>query len=306
MKMVDLYTCMCTFFHCSTSGIIPVRWTAPEGLTNQKFSAASDVWSFGIVCIEVYTDGATPYLGITSNPHVMAFVNGGDIHPQPPSCTAHVYRELCRCWAFEPDQRPTFEDMNRVFASLQASSETGIGLPASPTSVPTHGYDLGFQGRAGGTGQACRIKVASVSTELCKYGPVLPGTRKQVPAPEEPRTSSPSIWPQGIGRQVVQLHAGDEPITFYGSFFEDVPPTTYSAIGNNTSASMFRPGFVPKDPAGDLMASPTRKVGDNEVSPMAVTKGMTTPSPRSVLQQKLGRKRSTNSNTVYPFDGTNA
>ena len=124
---IDLATCACTFFYRSTSGIIPVRWTAPEGLTNQKFSAASDVWSFGIVCIEVYTDGATPYPGITSNPNVMAFVNGGDIHPQPPSCTAHVYRELCRCWAFEPDQRPTFEDMNRVFASLQASSEAGVG-----------------------------------------------------------------------------------------------------------------------------------------------------------------------------------
>ena len=86
-----------------------------------------------------YTDGATPYPGITSNPRVMAFVNGGDIHPKPPSCTAHVYRELCRCWTFEPDQRPTFEDMHCVFASLQASSETGVGLPASPTTVPTHG-----------------------------------------------------------------------------------------------------------------------------------------------------------------------
>ena len=127
MMMVDLYTCMCTFFHCSTSGIIPVRWTAPEGLANQKFSAASDVWSFGIVCIEVYTDGATPYPGITSNPNVMAFVTGADIHPQPPSCTAHVYRELCRCWAFEPDQRPTFEDMHSVFASLQAGCEAGVG-----------------------------------------------------------------------------------------------------------------------------------------------------------------------------------
>ena len=104
-----------------------MRWTAPEGLANQKFSAASDVWSFGIVCIEVYMDGATPYPGIKSNPNVMAFVNGGDIHPQPPSCTAQVYRELCQCWAFKPEQRPTFDDMNRVFASLQASNEVGIG-----------------------------------------------------------------------------------------------------------------------------------------------------------------------------------
>ena len=135
-----------------------MRWTAPEGLANQKFSAASDVWSFGIVCIEVYMDGAKPYPSITSNPNVMAFVNGGNIHPQPPSCTAHVYRELCQCWAFEPDQRPTFEDLNRVFASLQTSSEAGVGdtdnmplVQVRLESSPSDGYDLGFQGRPGGT-----------------------------------------------------------------------------------------------------------------------------------------------------------
>ena len=125
--VINLATCAYTFFYCSTSGVIPVRWTAPEGLANQKFSAASDVWSFGIVCIEVYADGAKPYPGITSNPNVMAFVTGADIHPQPPLCTDYVYRELCRCWAFEPDQRPSFEDMHGVFASLQAGSETGVG-----------------------------------------------------------------------------------------------------------------------------------------------------------------------------------
>ena len=29
-----------------------------------------------------------------------------------------------------------------------------------------------------------------------------------------------------------------------------MPPKPYSAIGNNTSAFVFRPGFVPKDPVG--------------------------------------------------------
>ena len=42
--------------------------------------------------------------------------------------------------------------MNRVFAVLQASSEAGVELPATPSTVPTPGYyDLDFQGRAGGT-----------------------------------------------------------------------------------------------------------------------------------------------------------
>ena len=38
-----------------------------------------------------------------------------------------MYRELCRCWAFDLDQRPTLEDMHGVFACLQADSEAGVG-----------------------------------------------------------------------------------------------------------------------------------------------------------------------------------
>ena len=48
-------------YYRSSSGIIPVRWTAPEGLTEQKFSSASDVWSYAMTCIEIMQDGALPW-----------------------------------------------------------------------------------------------------------------------------------------------------------------------------------------------------------------------------------------------------
>ena len=41
-------------YYRSAGGIIPVRWTAPEGIASQKFSSASDVWSFGVACIEIF------------------------------------------------------------------------------------------------------------------------------------------------------------------------------------------------------------------------------------------------------------
>lgn len=32
----------------------PYRWTAPEAMTDSKFSVKSDVWSFGIVMVELF------------------------------------------------------------------------------------------------------------------------------------------------------------------------------------------------------------------------------------------------------------
>ena len=114
---------------CSTSGIIPVRWTAPEGLTSQKFSSASDVWSFAVVCIEILQDGITPYPDIRSNPEVMTLVNNGEIHRRPAGCTDQVYDQLVRCFSFEPEARPLFADLNEFFAGLVpqgANAQGGI------------------------------------------------------------------------------------------------------------------------------------------------------------------------------------
>ncbi len=40
----------------------PIRWTAPEAIRDAtKFSTKSDVWSYGILMIEVITMGINPY-----------------------------------------------------------------------------------------------------------------------------------------------------------------------------------------------------------------------------------------------------
>ena len=48
-------------YYRSRNGVFPVRWTAPEAMKDSKYTQASDVWSFGITLVEVYTDGAQPY-----------------------------------------------------------------------------------------------------------------------------------------------------------------------------------------------------------------------------------------------------
>ena len=107
-------------YYRSTNGCFPVKWTAPEAIEASKFSAASDVWSFGITCVEVFQDGATPYPGL-SNPAVLAMVvasGGHRTHHRPLGCPPHVFAVVASCWAPSPDDRPTFCELETAFVQL--------------------------------------------------------------------------------------------------------------------------------------------------------------------------------------------
>ncbi len=50
-----------TNYYASVLAKIPLRWTAPEALKTRHHSTMSDVWSFGVMCCEVITNGEKVY-----------------------------------------------------------------------------------------------------------------------------------------------------------------------------------------------------------------------------------------------------
>lgn len=78
--------------------IFQVRWTAPEVLTKNKYSAASDCWSFGVLLYEIFTLGKKPYSG-WANRRVWLEVQNGYRLQRPNICPHSIYAMMKKCWS---------------------------------------------------------------------------------------------------------------------------------------------------------------------------------------------------------------
>jgi len=109
-----------------------IKWLAPEGMflkredgnwrvngllllaITQQYSESSDVYSFGVVLWELLTRGKEPYPGEEILAIALAVTREKRRPPIPPDCPP-VWRDLMqRCWAHEPMDRPTFEEIWQV------------------------------------------------------------------------------------------------------------------------------------------------------------------------------------------------
>lgn len=88
----------------------PIKWTAPEAATFNKFTTKSDVWSFGILLTELVTYGRVPYPGMT-NSEVLAQIEQGMrmSFDSLPGCPKVLYDIMMECWHKDPQKRLTFE-----------------------------------------------------------------------------------------------------------------------------------------------------------------------------------------------------
>ena len=88
-------------------GSSPLRWMAPESITDNIFSTASDVWSFGVLQWEMYFPDQTPYPDMTTRQMVVK-VTGGYRLATPRGSPPLIARIMRACWLQNPKDRPTF------------------------------------------------------------------------------------------------------------------------------------------------------------------------------------------------------
>ncbi|XP_045123539.1 tyrosine-protein kinase SRK3-like [Portunus trituberculatus] len=105
-----------------SKGKLPIKWTAPEALLLQKYSSKSDIWSFGVMLMEIITHGAVPYPGY-SNQQVIEVVLQGYRMPPPCHCPDKLYELILKCWDKEAEQRPTFYFIHDYLENFDVQAE---------------------------------------------------------------------------------------------------------------------------------------------------------------------------------------
>lgn len=129
----DPHVVICDFGLCQLfgedgqgSGTAPAMGTAsymaPDVVNGEKYEAADDVYSYGILLHEIFT-GCVPYKGFRAM-QVMFRVSAEGLRPSSDwdSAIPDVVRQLIMdCWAQERTKRPTFDKIIERLAEIEKS-----------------------------------------------------------------------------------------------------------------------------------------------------------------------------------------
>ncbi|XP_033351033.1 insulin-like peptide receptor isoform X2 [Bombus vosnesenskii] len=98
------------YYKIGRKGLLPIRWMAPENLSDGVFTSDSDVWSFGVVLYEILTLAEIPYQGF-SNEEVLSHVLHKGTLNIPRNCPENIQKIMEKCFKWRPNDRPTFMEI---------------------------------------------------------------------------------------------------------------------------------------------------------------------------------------------------
>eukprot|EP00731_Ephydatia_muelleri_P032022 Em0023g529a len=96
-----------SIYQSTANAPLPVRWMAPESIKDRIFSAASDIWSYGVLMWEMFNPDKKPYDTLSNMECAIALLNGTNL-PTPSSAPSTVARLMKSCWHKQPEKRPSF------------------------------------------------------------------------------------------------------------------------------------------------------------------------------------------------------
>ncbi|CAF0934522.1 unnamed protein product [Rotaria sordida] len=103
---------------------IPIRFCAPEILRNNhhsNYSEKSDVYSMGVLMWEALSNSEIPYSSIAEDDDVIQKKLNNEKLKKPTDCDHQLWVLMNKCWHEDPEQRPTFDEINNKLSYMEVS-----------------------------------------------------------------------------------------------------------------------------------------------------------------------------------------
>uniref|UniRef100_A0A1B0CZM1 Fibroblast growth factor receptor n=1 Tax=Phlebotomus papatasi TaxID=29031 RepID=A0A1B0CZM1_PHLPP len=125
------------YYRKATNGRLPIKWMAPESLTDKFYDTKSDVWSYGILLWEIMSFGEQPYPSIYSADDLNVFLRCDHRLDKPKRCSNNIYMLMRQCWQFNPQDRPNFSqlvvDLDKILSATANDEYLDLGVPLLET-----------------------------------------------------------------------------------------------------------------------------------------------------------------------------
>ncbi|KAF7636115.1 Protein kinase domain-containing protein [Meloidogyne graminicola] len=122
---------------------LPIKWLAPETMIERACTKKSDVWAFGVLCWEIFANGASPYSGVGSNNLVAKMVIKGERLLFSEDTPEEFAELIVNCvWNGNPEIRCGIQQaltwMDRNIKRLIGTEETTTSMGGTSTITTTN------------------------------------------------------------------------------------------------------------------------------------------------------------------------
>ncbi|CCD63310.1 Tyrosine-protein kinase [Caenorhabditis elegans] len=109
-------------YKMKTACKLPVKWLAPETLSTLSFSFATDTYSWGVTCYEVFADGVEPFFGI-QNSVVKTDILANKFLQMPPTTPESIKKYMEASIFVEGSRRATMTSAIAEFEKIKSALE---------------------------------------------------------------------------------------------------------------------------------------------------------------------------------------
>ena len=160
-------------YRFNRKGMLPVRWMAPESLSDGLFTPSSDIWSYGVILYEIITFGSFPFQGLSNN-QVLEHVTSGHTLLPPPGIRTQLTSLLQSCWNQMPTKRPTASEVAELLNNNPQLVTPCVDVPLASVQIErTDSLDLAAAGLGdpltwGATRQGARASYFAMAAMLAE------------------------------------------------------------------------------------------------------------------------------------------